>query len=140
MKNLFTYIVLICFLIAGTTQIKAQNFNPKKNNYLVLSQNIQQLEPILLTAEALAQEDGKKYGDFYVIICGKTVNDLINNSSLNELLKHAKEKNVTIYACGISLKKFNITPDQLPDNLTVVENGILYGLQLNKKGFITISI
>ena len=42
--------------------------------------------------------------------------------------------------CGISLKKFNITPKQLPDSIVVTENGILYGFQLTKNGFLTLTI
>ncbi len=94
----------------------------------------------MLTANELAKEDGKKYGEFYVVICGKTVTELTNNSDLDKILKKAKAQNVNIFACGLSLKKFNINPDQLPENITVVDNGILYSFQLKKEGFITLSI
>ena len=140
MKNLFIFLTTVCFLTYGATQGYAQNINQKKNNYLVLSKNIQQLKPILLTANELAKEDGKKYGEFYVVICGKTVTKLTNNSDLDEILKKAKAQNVNIFACGLSLKKFNINPDQLPKNITVIDNGILYSFQLKKEGFITLSI
>lgn len=140
MKRSIIYLSAICFFFIGTTTLKAQDFNSKKNNYLILSKNIRQIEPMLLTAHELAVEDGENYGDFYVIICGKTVKDIPNNEDLERLLEKAKAQHVSIFVCGISLNKFNISPEDLPETLTVIENGILYGLQLAKKGFITLTI
>lgn len=140
MKNSILFITTMFLLLFGTIQLQAQDINPKKNNYLVLSKNIQQLTPVLLTANELAKEDGKKYGAFYVIICGKTVKDISNNSDFNALLKKAKTQNVKIFVCGISLNKFNIDSSTMPNNLEIIPNGILYGFQLTKQGFITLTI
>jgi intracellular sulfur oxidation DsrE/DsrF family protein len=127
-------------LLVGISRLQAQDINPKMNNYLVLSKNIQQLKPILQTASELAKEDGKKHGEFYVIICGNTVNDIVDNSDFKELLGKAKNQHVKVFVCGISLKKFNIDPNTLPDSLEITPNGILYGFQLTKQGFITLTI
>ncbi|WP_308993953.1 DsrE family protein [Mariniflexile litorale] len=140
MKNSILYITTMFLLLFGTSQLQAQHINPKKNNYLVLSKNIQQLKPVLLTANELAKEDGKKYGAFYVIICGKTVNDISDNPDFNALLEKAKAQKVNVFVCGISLSKFNINSETLPSNLEITPNGILYGFQLTKKGFITLTI
>lgn len=140
MKNSILFITTMFLLLFGTIQLQAQDINPKKNNYLVLSKNIQQLTPVLLTANELAKEDGKKYGALYVIICGKTVKDISNNSDFNALLKKAKTQNVKIFVCGISLNKFNIDSSTMPNNLEIIPNGILYGFQLTKQGFITLTI
>jgi intracellular sulfur oxidation DsrE/DsrF family protein len=127
------------FLILGGTA-KAQEFNPNKNNYLVFSKNILQLKPTLLTASELAIEDGDKHGEFYIVICGKTVSDIANNTEFNELLKQAKMQNVRVFACGLSLDQFSVSPDQLPNDIDTIDNGILYGLQLTREGFITLTI
>ncbi len=140
MKNSIVIITTIFLLLSGTIQLKAKDFKPEKNNYLILSKNIQQLEPVLLTASELVKEDGEKFGEFYVIICGKAVSDIPDNPEFYKVLEEAKAQNVTVFICGISLKKFNIDPNLLPDNITIVENGILYGLQLAKKGFVTLTI
>lgn len=128
------------FMLVGTSSMHAQDFNPRKRNYLILSQQLQQLKPILLTAHELGKEDGKKHGDFYVILCGKTVSDIPGDAAFYRLLEEAKNQKVTIFVCGLSLKKFNIDPAELPKGLQIIENGILYGFQLSKKGFITLSI
>ena len=140
MKNSILIFTTLFSVLLGAQQLHAQEFNPTKNNYLILSKNIQQLKPVLLTAKSLATEDGQDYGDFYMIICGKTVKDIPNNSEFHALLEDAKLLNIKVFACGISLKKFNITTTQLPDNIAVTENGILYGLQLTKKGFLSLTI
>lgn len=140
MKNPIIYITTMFLFIFGSFQSQAQNINSKKNNYLVLSKNIQQLNPVLLTADELAKEDGKKHGAFYIIICGKTVVDIADNPDFIELVKKAKTQNVSVFVCGISLSKFNVNPDALPSNVEITPNGILYAFQLAKKGFISLTI
>lgn len=140
MKHTNIIFSTVFILFFGITQLQAQDYSIDKNNYLVLSKNIQQLKPVLLTANALEEEDGKNYGDFYVVICGKTVKDIANNPEFSKLLELAKSQNVKVFACGISLNNFNINPEELPDNIAITENGILYGFQLVKKGFITLTI
>lgn len=140
MKNSILFITTLFFLLFGTSQLQAQDINLKSNNYLVLSKNIKQLKPVLLTANELAKEDGENYGAFYVIICGKTVNDIANNSDFNTLLEKAKSQNVKVFVCGISLNKFNIDHNTMPKNLEITPNGILHGFQLTKQGFIALTI
>ncbi|GAA4300046.1 sulfur reduction protein DsrE [Aestuariibaculum suncheonense] len=127
-------------LVFGSLKLQAQAFNPKNNNYLILSKNIEQLKPAILTAEALIEEDGKSYGDFYVVICGKTVSDIPNNNAFNNLLLEATSKQVKVFVCGLSMKKFNVNPKDLPEHVNVVDNGILFGFQLKKQGFISLTI
>ena len=138
MKKSIIFLTTMFLMLFGTVQ--AQDYNPRQNNYLVLSKNIQQLKPVLLTANELAKEDGENYGEFYVIICGKTVNDIANNTGFSELLKQATTQNVKVFVCGISLHKFNIDPSKMPNNIEITPNGILYGFQLTKQGFITLTI
>ena len=138
MKKSIIFLTSMFLLFLGT--VKAQEFNPNKNNYLVFSKNIQQLKPTLLTASELAIEDGDKYGEFHIVICGKTVIDIADNTKYNELLKQAKKQNVKVFACGLSLDQFNVSADQLPRDIETIANGILYGLQLTREGFTTLTI
>lgn len=138
MKNI-SIITIVLFLFAtGTTQ--AQTITNEKNNYLVLSKNIQQLKPVMLTATELEKQDGNNYGSFYVIFCGKTVQDISKNSEFVTLTKQAKAQNLKVFVCGLSLKKFGIDPKDIPATIEVTENGIMDGFQLTKKGFITLTI
>lgn len=127
-------------LLMTTGIVQAQMVNLKKNNYLVLSKNIQQLKPVILTATKLAEQDDNEYGEFYVIFCGKTVQNISKNKEFISLTKQAKEQNLKVFVCGLSLKKFGIDPNDIPNSIEVTENGILDGFQLTKNGFITLSI
>ena len=140
MKNLFlsTIVLVMVFSIFSA---EAQNtVNHEKNNYVVLTSKIPQLQPIILTAEALAEEDGENFGDFQVIICGKTVTDLTDKEMMQNFITKAKTANVNIIVCGFSLKKFGVDQKDIPQQLEVVDNGILYNFQLQKKGYLSIEL
>ena len=140
MKNAIKFITALFLLFISTTQIFAKDIHPKKNNYLILSTNIQQLQPILLTAKELTKEDGKKMGEFHVIFCGKTVKDMADATKFTALLDEAKAAGVKVFVCGLSLQQFSVSKESLPANLELTQNGILHALQHQKKGFITLSI
>lgn len=133
-------ILLFTLLMIQFGTVQAQEFDSEKNNYAVLSKNIQQLKQIILTVNELQLEHGSSYGDFIVIICGSTVKDISQNRDFEELLEEAQKNHIAVYACGLSLEKFNVNIQRLPENLKITRNGILYGLQLANKGFITLTI
>lgn len=138
MKNISIIAMLISLLAIGTALEQTVNF--EKNNYLVLSKNIEQLKPVMLTATELAEQDGNKYGVFHVIFCGKTVQNISKNKEFLSLTQQAKEQHLKVFVCRLSLKKFGIDPNDIPDTIEVTENGILEGFQLTKKGFLTLTI
>lgn len=140
MNYSITYVTALLFLILGTSEMKAQDHHSDQHDYVVLSKNIKQLKPILMTADSLAEEDGDTFGEFQVVFCGKTVIDIKNNTDFKMLLKKAQLQNVKVTVCGLSLNAFSVDQEQLPEHLEVVENGILYGFQLKKKGFISLTI
>ena len=140
MKYSIPFITALLVLILGTREFKAQTLKTDQNDYVVLSKNIQQLQPILMTATALAKEDGKAYGEFQVLFCGKTVTDIKANPKLQALLKKATLQNIKVYVCGLSLQAFGVNSEELPESLEVVDNAILYGFQLKKQGFISLTI
>ncbi|MFO7719990.1 MAG: sulfur reduction protein DsrE [Gillisia sp.] len=140
MKNLFLSTIVLV-LALSMFPAKAQNtMHHDKNNYVVLTSKIPQLQPIILTAEALAKEDGEKFGDFQVIICGKTVTDLTDKVTIEKFMDKAKEAHVNIVICGFSLKQFGVDQKEIPQELDVVDNGILYNFQLQKKGYLSIEL
>ena len=126
-----------------TNPVQAQNPHQEHAdhiNYVVLTRKVPQLKPILLAAEELAAQDGDKFGDFQVVVCGKTVQDLTNEETMISLIQQAEKAGVTINACGFSLKKFGIDRSKLPEALQVVENGILHNFELQKKGYLSIEL
>lgn len=132
----------ILFSLSFFTQaIQAQNKNMSTiNNYVVLTKNIEQLQPIILTAEALKQEDLANFGKFKVIICGKQIGDITSPEKMGDFVSKANAAGVQIIACGFSLNKFKIDKTKVPKDIITVENGILYNFQLQKKGYKSITL
>lgn len=131
-------IALMLTFFSATTQ--AQNAPEKDHNYVVLTRKIPQLKPIILTAQELSEQDGDEFGDFQVVICGKTVSDLTDKNLMEPYLKQAKKAGVHIKACGFSLKKFGVNKEDIPSEIEVVQNGILHNFELQKKGYLSIEL
>lgn len=144
MKTILSTLILSLLFIAGNAQqsLSKQANSPKQEttyNYVILTKNVQQLKPILLAAKALAKEDEKAFGDFEIIVCGKKIGDLTDLKTMEPFMKEAKNIGVSIVACGFSLKKFQVT-EELSKGMKIVDNGILHNLQLQKKGYISLSL
>jgi len=140
MKNLFLSTIVLVLALSIYSAEAQNTMHHEKNNYVVLTRKIPQLQPIILTAEALAEEDGEKFGDFQVIICGKTVTDLTDQEMMRKFIDKAEEANVKIVICGLSMKKFGVDKKDISQELEVVGNGILHNLQLQKKGYFSVEL
>ncbi|MFY9152274.1 MAG: DsrE family protein [Prolixibacteraceae bacterium] len=137
------YILLISLLFSVLISGNSLAQNPTDStikNYTVLTMDIQQLKSIVLAASDLSSEDGDKFGAFKVIICGKTVTDLIQKDKITPYLEMAEKYHVELYACELSLKQFKVNPKDLPKQIQVTKNGILYNFQLQKKGYLSIEL
>jgi len=134
-NTLFTMLALF-----NTVNLQAQHMDESKNNYEVMTKKVPQLQPIIMAAEALKAEDGKDFGDFQVIICGKEIGDVTDTEKITGFIEKAEKAGVSIIACGFSLTKFKVDRTKVPKKLQVVENGILHNLQLQKKGYKSISL
>ncbi len=138
-----TYIFSSVFLIITlftATYMNAQQATNEKNNYVVLTKKVAQLQPIILTAEALKEEEGDNFGDFQVIICGKEIGDITDAEKINKFIIKAEKAGVQLVACGFSLNKFKVDKTKVPKEMKTVENGILYNFQLQKKGYKSLSL
>ncbi|WP_031425454.1 sulfur reduction protein DsrE [Flavimarina sp. Hel_I_48] len=138
-----TYMISSIFLMLtffGTVETQAQQIDTDRNNYVVLTKKIPQLQPILLTAEALKAEEGEAFGDFEVIICGREIGDITDGKKMKNFIQKAEKVGVKLVACGFSLNKFKVDKTKVPKEMKVVENGILYNFQLQKKGFKSLSL
>jgi len=138
-----TIILIIMSTIIGLfsgTIIAQKTSEPTIRNYIVLTRNIQQLKPIILAAKSLAEEDGKNFGKFQVVICGKTVVDLKLKEKITSFIEMAEKERVQLIACGFSLNKFKIKKEYIPKQIKVVKNGLLYNFQLQKQGYLSIEL
>ncbi|WP_240463095.1 DsrE family protein [Mesonia aquimarina] len=137
-----TFIISSLVILCSFFSINAQEnlASGKSVNYIVLTRKIPQLKPILITAEELKKEDPSTFGNFEVVICGKTVKELENPSALESFLQQAKKLHVKIHACGFSLKKFQVDRSKLSQEISIVENGILYNFKKQQEGYLSIEL
>jgi len=141
MKILFYSSIFLVLSLFSNANLQAQQIDSNiKNNYVVLTKKIPQLQPIILTAEALRAEDGENFGDFQIIICGKEIGDITDTAKMNGFIEKAKRAGVQLVACGFSLNKFKVDKAEVPKEFKTVENGILYNFQLQKKGYKSLSL
>jgi intracellular sulfur oxidation DsrE/DsrF family protein len=133
-----SYILITIALFFGL--FANQTFAQTKRNYIVITSNIEQLKPIILAAKGLAKEDGPNFGKFEVVLCGKAVTGLTEGEKILPVLEMADKESVRLIACGLSLSKFNMNKDSIPKQVKVVDNGLLYDFQLQKKGYLSIEL
>lgn len=124
----------------STVTVNVETTEPQTNNYFVLNRNVQQLKAIGKAAGELAQIDGETYGSFEVVICGNAVKDLADAEIMAPYMEILNANGVQVIACGFSLKKFEVDAASLPEGVTVVDNGILYGFEQQKAGVYSITL
>lgn len=134
MKYFFLTAALF-FLGVNSTPTIGQKIVDDKHYYVVMTKNIEQLKPLIMSAEALMEEDGAKFGDFQVIICGKNIGDITDPEKMGAHLEHAQKYGVKLIACGFSIKRFGVEVNNVPDGMTIVDNGILHNFRLQKQGY-----
>ena len=130
------FLSMIIFLMAAAVvPLLAQQPAADQQNYIVITKKVDQLKPLILSAEALKKEDGRNFGKFEIVICGKDIGNVTDPGKMDEHLKNAKKHGVDIIACGFSMKRFGVSADQIPEEMRIVDNGILYNLRMQKKGY-----
>jgi len=140
MKTYILSSIVLMLTLFSSANLKAQQMNTNKNNYVVLTKKVPQLQPIILTAQALKAEDGQNFGDFQVIICGKEIGDITDTKKIGKFIEKAEKAGVELVACGFSLHKFKVDEVKVPKEMKIVKNGILYNFQLQKRGYKSISL
>jgi intracellular sulfur oxidation DsrE/DsrF family protein len=144
-KNNIPLFILILFASALAFNASAQSTpctggNTEKK-YALLVRSTEHMGAALKTASQM-KASGKKYDAFEVVVCGKVVQELTDkeNKQIPDMLTQAKTLNVTFTVCGMSLDKFKLSSDQLPDQFEVVENGIIRIFELQDNCYHTIEL
>lgn len=128
-KSIGIFVVLLMLGISGQAQTTPAG---GKNNYVVSTTKIPQLQPIILTAESLREEDGENYGDFQIVMYGANVKELTNKEKMEAYTTKAKAAGVEILVCKISLERLNIDPADLHGDIKIVEHAYTHLIQLQK--------
>ena len=138
MKNLI--ITAFLLFLAPVGKVMGQTTAGKQNHYVVTTTKINQLEPILMAAEELKVEDGTRFGQFKILVCGKAVESLARRQTMGPYLKRAQEVGAQIIACQYSMRQLNMEKDFLTEGVQSVDNAILENLQLQREGYISLGL
>lgn len=139
MKNTASIIGIIILLFAGQNPLFSQT-EGDSYNYLVITQKIEQLRPVALSAAALMEEDGEKFGEFKVVLYGPEVVQLTDKEAMKPILKMAQRSHLTLGVCAMALDKMGIDHKKIPKAFEIIDNAFLHYLQLQKKNYIHLSI
>jgi intracellular sulfur oxidation DsrE/DsrF family protein len=143
MKKLFVTFSLAALALASCqapapTEVVVEE--TVENNYFILNRNVEQLKAVGKAAADLAVADSTTYGTFKVVVCGKSVQDLLDEEKMADAVAILQASGVEMYACGLSLKKFGVDPASLPEFYQVVPNGLVFGFELQKEGYYSITL
>ena len=143
MKKLFVTFSLAALALASCqapTPTEVVVEETVENNYFILNRNVEQLKAVGKAAADLAVADSTTYGTFKVVVCGKSVQDLLDEEKMADAVAILQASGVEMYACGLSLKKFGVDAASLPEFYQVVPNGLVFGFELQKEGYYSITL
>lgn len=81
-----------------------------------------------------SKENGLNVQEIRVIFCGESVKAFQEHNPIVE--KALAGDKVKLYACGLSLEQMKVDPKILPSKVSIVRNGILEAMVLEKQGYI----
>jgi intracellular sulfur oxidation DsrE/DsrF family protein len=147
--KIYNLLLLILFLLAGTfisaqaqpasseNNTKAIQSVEQNNNYALLVRNYNHLRAAVKTIDMMTEENPNAVGKFEVVICGKKITKINKHQPL---INEAKQKGITITACGMSMNKFSMDKKELPKGVGVEPNGLIRIFKLQEKGYKTITL
>ncbi|MEO5601530.1 MAG: hypothetical protein ABIR06_11455 [Cyclobacteriaceae bacterium] len=123
-------LLLAIFLLSVSFLSQAQS---NADKYVFVISKVNYLKAIN-DAVSASKESGLNVEEVRVIFCGESVKAF--EGEKNPIIEKAlSEKRIHLYACGLSLEQMNVDPKVLPSNISVVRNGILEGMILEKQGY-----
>lgn len=138
---LFTIIFVGLSYSSGAQNVPCKANEKGLNKYALLVRTSQHMGAALKTAKQL-NEAGKDYEEFEVVVCGKVVKELADKSNevVSKMLTEAERLNVRFSVCGMSMEKFEVHQQALPEQLEVVDNGLIRIFELQENCFYTIEL
>ncbi|WP_037374155.1 hypothetical protein [Salinimicrobium xinjiangense] len=124
--------IFMMLMMLGITANAQSGIQEEMNNYVVSTTKIPQLLPIILTAEALKEEDGSRFGDFQIVMYGSNVKGLTNKEEMETYTGKARAAGVKIAVCKLSLERLEIDAAELHEYFEVVDHAFTHLIQLQK--------
>ncbi len=125
-----------------SSEAVAQQLDPMEANSAALGvRQPHHLDVAALTAEqVLDGEHGYRADRFAIIACGPAVERLAEDDEIGARLTDLPEDTVEISVCGLTVDRFDINPDDFPNRVQVVPNGLVELMRLEAKGYETVEL
>lgn len=144
-KIIVSVILLAFFLLPDRStamgkEVQANNSHQKEKKYALLVSTESEIKVAVATAKQLFSNPKYNAKKFEVVICGKAVESIKNNSEIQPAIQEGMTMGVDFKACGISLGNSKIAPDELIKGIEIVPNGLLRIFDLQEDGYKTIEL
>lgn len=146
MKRLFQISIIFIALFTlnnqkafGQAQLDAETVNDlnKKGQYAIGVSDERHFKGALGMYDFLV-ENGVEISDYEIVVKGKVVNDLVKGSELETFFQKYKGK-VRVSVCSVAMKKRDVAADDLIEGLEPVPTWSVRILQLQAKGYNTLT-
>src|SRR5690625_7435726 len=137
MKNIKSLIGIIIALFIGQSSRSYQTADDTYK-YQIITQKIEQLQPVALTSAALAEQDGERFGEFKDVLYGPEVVQLTDKKAMKPILKMTRKSHLKLGVCAMALDKMGVDHKKIPKAFEIVDNAFLHYLQL--QNYIQLSI
>lgn len=120
----------------------AQKSAPKKDNLLFMVRQYEHIVQSLKTIEYLntCPETSLQMKEAVIIVCGEAVKNLTEKDSDMLIEQIRQMPNVSLYACGLSLGKFNLSQKDLLPGVKYTQNGFIKAFELQKAGYLSVEL
>lgn len=130
MKQRLSVFLGIFLLVFSFSTARAQQGGDK---YVFVISKVNYLKAIN-DAVIASKENGLNVQEIRVIFCGESVKAFQEKNPIVE--KALAGDKVKLYACGLSLEQMEVDPKILPSKVSLVRNGILEAMVLERQGYI----
>lgn len=140
--NLKHLLLAVTTLLISTIGFSQKNNSDKKDNLLFLLRQTEHINQALKTIDQLQANPTTtlKTGKIVIIVCGEAVTALGTKDAEEWVETISKHPNVSIMACGLSLRKFNKTKNDLVKGIDYTENGFIKAFELQKQGYLSVEL
>jgi intracellular sulfur oxidation DsrE/DsrF family protein len=136
----YSILFLSLFLV---TIAFGQKKSESPDNLLFLLRQPGHITQALKTVDQLrnkpASGNSLNTGKVAIIVCGEAVKDFTNGCGM-ETVAEADRLNVSLFACGLSMKKYELTSKDLVPGIQYVDNGFIKAFELQKMGYLSVEL
>ncbi|MEC3965173.1 hypothetical protein [Flagellimonas halotolerans] len=142
LQTLIIFIALVIFYrvdVFAQAQLNAETVNDlKSTKQFAIGVSDERHFKGALNMYDLLMENGVEIVDYEVVVKGKVVAELVKGSKLETFFQKYKSK-VRVSICSVAMEKLNVSTKQLIDGLVPVPTWSVRILQLQAKGYNTLT-